>query len=141
MNINFYNSKIRKNEVNKSLGVAIVKTCSLKEGSSIEDPILYMVYDTSLMGCNYVYIPDFGRYYFITGKEIDGKTLYITCHVDVLKTYATDIKASKGTATRSNIYNKNIPDSLAMEIPQNKIQYRKLSEALTGGTYICIIGG
>lgn len=141
MNINFYNSKIRKNEVNKSLGVAIVKTCSLKEGSSIEDPILYMVYDTSLMSCNYVYIPDFGRYYFITGKEIDGKTLYITCHVDVLKTYATDIKASKGTATRSNIYNKNIPDSLAMEIPQNKIQYRKLSEALTGGTYICIIGG
>lgn len=141
MNINFYNSKIRKNEVNKSLGVAIVKTCSLKEGSSIEDPILYMVYDTSLMGCNYVYIPDFSRYYFITGKEIDGKTLYITCHVDVLKTYATDIKASKGTATRSNIYNKNIPDSLAMEIPQNKIQYRKLSEALTGDTYICIIGG
>lgn len=141
MNINFYNSKIRKNEVNKSLGVAIAKTCSLKEGSSIEDPILYMVYDTSLMSCNYVYIPDFGRYYFITGKEIDGKTLYITCHVDVLKTYSADIKASKGTATRSNIYNKNIPDSLAMEIPQNKIQYRKLSEALTGGTYICIIGG
>ena len=141
MIINFYNSKIRKNEVNKSLGVAIVKTCSLKEGFSIEDPVLYMTYDVSLMSCNYVYIPDFSRYYFITGKEIDGKTLYITCHVDVLKTYAADIKASKGTATRSNIYNKNIPDSLAMEIPQNKIQYRKLSEALTGGTYICIIGG
>ena len=141
MVVNFYNAKIRKNELNKNLGTAIVKTCSLKDGTSVEDPVLYMKHEANLFACNYVYIADFGRYYFITGKEIDGKTLYITCHVDVLKTYAADIKASKGTASRSNIYNKNIPDTMALEIPQEKIQYRKLSNALTGGTYIAVIGG
>lgn len=141
MTINFYNAKIRKNEIDKILGTPIVKTCSLKDGVSIEDPVLYIKHDASLFGCNYVYIPDFGRYYFIMGREIDGDNEYITCHVDVLKSFASDIKASKGTATRSNFYNRNIPDSMALELPQDRIQYRKLSEALTGETYIAIIGG
>ena len=141
MIINFYNSKIKKNEINKTLGNPIVKTCSLKNGSSIEDPVLYMEHDASLFACNYVYIPDFGRYYFVAGRELVEHTEYITCHVDVLKTFADDIKASKGTATRSNFYNRNIPDTMALELPQDRVQYRKLSEALTGETYIAIIGG
>lgn len=141
MIVNFYNAKIKKNEINKSLGTAIVKTCELKNGSSIEDPVLYMQHDVSLFACNYVYIPDFGRYYFISGREIAEHTEYITCHVDVLKTYANDIKASTGTATRSNYYNKDIPDNMVVEIPTDKIQYRKLSQPITGETYICIIGG
>lgn len=141
MFINFYNSKIKKNEINKTLGNPIVKTCALKNGSSIEDPVLYMEHDASLFNTNYVYIPDFGRYYFISGRELVEHTEYITCHVDVIKSFADDIKASKGTATRSNFYNKNIPDTMALEIPQERVQYRKLSEALTGQTYIVIIGG
>lgn len=141
MIINFYNAKIKKNEINKVLGSPIVKTCSLKDGVSIEDPVLYIKHDVTLFACNYVYIPDFGRYYFIRGREIDGDTEYITCHVDVLKSFESDIKSSKGTATRSNFYNKNIPDPLALSLPNNRITYRKLSPALTGNTYICIIGG
>lgn len=141
MIINFYNAKIKKNEINKSLGTPIVKTCSLKNGSSIEDPVLYMEHDAQLFQTNYVYIPDFGRYYFVSGRELVEHTEYITCHVDVLKTFADDIKASKGTATRSNFYNRNIPDSMGLELPQDRVQYRKLSEALTGETYIAIIGG
>lgn len=141
MQVNFYNAKIKKNEMNKTLGTPIVKTCALKNGSSIEDPVLYMEHDASLFNTNYVYIPDFGRYYFISGRELVEHTEYITCHVDVIKSFADDIKASKGTATRSNFYNKNIPDSMALDIPQDRVQYRKLSEALSGQTYIVIIGG
>lgn len=141
MNVYFYNAKIKKNELNKTLGTPIVKTCALKNGSSIEDPVLYMEHEASLFNTNYVYIPDFGRYYFISGRELAEHTEYITCHVDVIKTFADDIKASKGTATRSNFYNKNIPDSMALELPEDRVQYRKLSQALTGETYICIIGG
>lgn len=141
MIVNFYNSKIKKNEINKTLGTPIVKTCSVKDGITLEDPVIYMAYDTSLLGLNYAYIPDFGRYYFVTGREIDGKTIYITLHVDVLMSFKNDILTSKGTATRSNFYNRNIPDTMALNIPQDRIQYRKLSDALTGQTYIVIIGG
>ena len=141
MIVNFYNAKIKKNEINKTLGTPIVKTCSLKNGSSIEDPVLYMEHDAQLFQTNYVYIPDLGRYYFVSGRDLVEHTEYITCHVDVLKTFADDIKSSKGTATRSNFYNRNIPDSMGLELPQDRVQYRKLSEALTGETYIVIIGG
>lgn len=141
MIVNFYNVKIRKNELNKVLSSPIVKTCAVKDGITLEDPVIYMAYDSSLLGLNYAYIPDFGRYYFVTGKEIDGKTIYISLHVDVLMSFKNDILASKGTATRSNFYNRNIPDTMTLNIPQDRIQYRKLSEALTGQTYIVIIGG
>lgn len=141
MIINFYNSKIKKNEINKTLGTPIVKTCALKNGSSIEDPVLYMEHDATLFNTNYVFIPDFGRYYFISGRELVEHTEYITCHVDVLMSFKTDILASVGTATRSNFYNKNIPDKMVASLPGENIQYRILSSAFTGETYVLILGG
>lgn len=141
MNVNFYNTKIKKNELNKTLGTPIVKTCALKNGSSIEDPVLYMEHDVSLFNTNYVYIPDFGRYYFISGRELVEHTEYITCHVDVLKSFADDIKNSKGIATRSQFYNRNLADKMIIPLESEKIRYRILSSPITGGTYVAIIGG
>lgn len=141
MLINFYNAKIKKNELNKTLGTAIVKTCSLKNGSSVEDPVLYLEYDASLLNYNYVYIPDFGRYYFVVDKEVVEHTIYITLHVDVLVSFKSDILSSIGTATRSNFYNKNIPDKMVASLPGENIQYRTLSSAFTGETYVLILGG
>ena len=141
MNVSFYNVKIKKNEINKTLGTGVVKSCSVKDGMSVEDPVLYMSYDASLMSYNYIYISDFGRYYFITGREIDGKTLYITCHVDVLTSFKSDILSSVGTASRSNFYNKNIPDKMVASLPGENVQYRTLSSAFTGETYVLILGG
>ena len=141
MQVNFYNAKIKKNELNKNLGTAIVKTCALKNGSSIEDPVLYMEHDASLFQTNYVYIPDFGRYYFISGRELVEHTEYITCHVDVLKTFASDILNSKGIATRSQFYNRNLADKMIIPLESEKIRYRILSSQITGGTYVAIIGG
>lgn len=141
MIVNFYNAKIKKNELDKTLGTATVKSCELKNGSSIEDPVLYMTHDADLFAMNYVYIPDFGRYYFISGREIAEHTEYITCHVDVLKTYANDIKNSNGIATRSQYYNRNLADKMIIPLESEKIRYRILSSAITGGTYVAIIGG
>jgi len=141
MQINFYNAKIKNNELNKTLGNAIVKTCSLKNGSSVEDPVLYLEYESSLLIYNYVYIPDFGRYYFVVDKEVVEHTVYFTLHVDVLMSFKNDILSSIGTATRSNFYNKNIPDKMVASLPGENIQYRTLSSAFTGETYVLIVGG
>ena len=141
MNVNFYNMKLKKNELNKVLNTPIVKACSVKDGITLEDPVLYLGYDATLLTYNYVYIPDFQRYYFVTGREIDGKTIYISLHVDVLASFKNDILASTGTATRSNFYNKNIPDKMVASLPGENIQYRTLSSAFTGETYVLILGG
>ena len=141
MTVNFYNFKTRKNELNKVLPSPVVKNCTVKDGITLEDPVIYMAYDSSLLSMNYAYIPDFGRYYFVTGREVDGKTLYISLHVDVLMSFKNDILASTGTATRSNFYNKNIPDKMVASLPGENVQYRTLSSAFTGETYVLILGG
>ena len=135
MTVNFYNMKFKKNELNKVLNTPIVKTCSVKDGITLEDPVLYLEYNTALLAYDYVYIPDFQRYYFVTGREIDGKTLYISLHVDVLMSFKNDIMSSVGTATRSNFYNKNIPDKMVASLPGENIQYRTLSSAVNGWYY------
>lgn len=141
MTVNFYNMKLKKNELNKVLNTPIVKACSVKDGITLEDPVLYLGYDSTLLTYNYVYIPEFNRYYFVTGREIDGQTMYISLHVDVLASFKNDILASTGTATRSNFYNKNIPDKMVASLPGENIQYRTLSSAFTGETYVLILGG
>ena len=138
---NFYTVKFRKNEINKQLNTPVPVTCSLKDDASLEDPVIYLTYNASLLQANYVYISDFNRYYFITGREISGKTMYLTLHVDVLMSFKSDILASVGTATRSNFYNKNIPDKMVASLPGENIQYRTLSSAFTGETYVLILGG
>lgn len=141
MTVDFYNMKLKKNELNKVLNTPIVKACSVKDGITLEDPVLYLGYDATLLTYNYVYIPDFQRYYFVTGREIDGQTMYISLHVDVLTSFKNDILASTGTATRSNFYNKNIPDKMVASLPGENIQYRTLSSAFSGETYVLILGG
>lgn len=141
MNVNFYNMKFKKNELNKVLNTPIVKACSVKDGITLEDPVLCLGYDATLPTYNYVYIPDFQRYYFVTGRKIDGKTMYISLHVDGLMSFKNDIMSSVGTATRSNFYNKNIPDKMVASLPGENIQYRTLSSAFSGETYVLILGG
>lgn len=56
---------------------------------------------------NYLYLKDFNRYYFIVSRKILANGLIqIGCKVDVLKTYATTVKASSGVVTRNTNYNK-----------------------------------
>lgn len=141
MTVSLYSVSINPIVVNKELGTGTDKTCTIKDNLDVLNPVIELDFDASILSKNYMYIADLGRYYFITNIEIVNHTIIIAGHVDVLKTYGSQIKAGNCTATRSNFSNKNIPESLALKIPQNKIQYRKLSEALTGSTYICIIGG
>lgn len=92
--------------------------------------------------CNYVYIVELGRYYFVTDKQgLTATHIILSLENDLRYNFLNTIRNSDVTATRSNMYNKNIPDTMALNIPQEKITYRKLSEALTGENYILVVGG
>lgn len=141
MVVKLYQVSINPIVLNKTLGTATDKTCTIKDNLNVTDPVIELDFDSSILSKNYMYISDLGRYYFIRNIEIINHVIVITGHVDVLKTYGSQIRSGNCTATRSNFYNKNIPESLALSLPNDKISYRKLSPALTGDTYICIIGG
>lgn len=141
MNVTFYNANFNRKRVVKTLPSGTIITASLKDSCDLHDPVIRLVHDASHMHFNYAYVPDFGRYYYVDPPELDGKEDVFYLHVDVLMSFANDIKGSVGIATRSQYYNKNIADSLVVPLESEKIRYRKLSAAITGGTYVAIIGG
>lgn len=141
MTVTFYQLSINPIVLNKSLGTGTDKTCVVKDNLDVLNPVFELDFDASILSKNYMYVADLGRYYFITSIEILNHVIIVRGHVDVLKTYNAQIRSGKCTATRSNKKNLTIPDTMVISLPTEKIQYRKLSGEITGGTYVLILGG
>ena len=80
------------------------KTVYLTDFENILSPTVCLDYDSAVLssGFNYVYIPDFKRYYYIAGLSCDdGKRIYLNLSVDVLNTYKTGILAAPVNVIRS----------------------------------------
>ena len=95
MTITFYKISDDRRQVSKTLNnTTKIKdsTGRLKTDCSVMDPIIEMSYDVDLLQCNYMYIPEFSRYYFINKIEVGAQRMYLTAHVDVLQTYAASIR-------------------------------------------------
>lgn len=83
-----------------AIGTAI--TAEPTDDCSVITPRLILTYDSSRLACNYFYISDFGRYYFVTGMTVmPGGLIDLTGKIDVLKTYADGIKNCTAVITRS----------------------------------------
>ena len=74
----------------------------LREGSSIINPEIEVEAPlSSLVSANYLIIPSFGRRYFIKNiTSLFEPLSLISCHVDVLSSFAEEIKANKGIVHR-----------------------------------------
>ena len=87
-------------------------TCMLKEGSSIINPVL--IFERANVGhtYNYVYISDFGRYYFVNDIVYENARIYYYCSVDVLATYKSTIGSSTAYVLRAaHAYNEYVIDN------------------------------
>lgn len=102
MNAILYNYNGPANTINKTLGDGATIAISLRgDFCSLIDPVF--VVRLSKFDYNYIHVPEFNRYYFVTGTKIlpSGK-IEIRCHVDVLKTYSAKINTATATAISSN---------------------------------------
>lgn len=94
-------------KVDKTFENARNTTVNLKNPCSLESPVFVLDYSTTVMGCNYIYFPDWGRYYYIDDIQVaPGKKLELYCSVDVLKSFSDEIKACTGCVTRSESIGK-----------------------------------
>ena len=101
------------NKVTKSTTTIDTISGELKESSSLIDPVIKLRYSVGpITRCNYVSIPKFERLYFVTDiTVICSYLIEISCHCDVLSTYAAAIKACKGIVRRQeNKWNLYIDD-------------------------------
>lgn len=128
MDIVLYSNNSDTKVLNKSLtALGTITGVRLKEYTSIIAPVLLLTKSADVIAANYVYIPEFGRYYYITNLEYQTNDLVsLTLAVDVLYSFRAAILASEITAIRSsNKYNRYLPDdrqaTLTTSIVQTKL--------------------
>ena len=113
MNITFYKNLSEKNHLDKNITAMGTISGTLREECSVINPIIKIESFTgfNLSQCNYAYIPNFGRYYFIENIKCIGKLYEIQMHVDVLSTYKKAIRNNQAVISRQqNNYNLYLQD-------------------------------
>ena len=114
-----------KNVVDKRLTTLSTIEGVLKDPTSIMNPVI-RIQGTLPTNCNYLYIQDFGRYYYVTDvRSIHNNIYEISAHVDVLKTYASQIRGCSGIIARQQAaWNMYIDDGVftLYQNPQFKIE-------------------
>ena len=102
-----------ENRIDKSATFTYELTGNFRENVSVLDPVVVVESTSNLSGCNYAYITEFGRYYYIRDIIILGAKLYeLHLHVDVLKTYETQIIAAPSIISKSaNTFNLYLNDT------------------------------
>lgn len=92
MEIKLYKTSSPRKKLVKELTDGITLVGTLRAQSSVMSPT-FTVQDTAVVGYNYCYIPDFGRWYYINGIDALRSNLYeLSLGIDVLMTYAAQIR-------------------------------------------------
>lgn len=110
MTIDFCTTADPLNKITKSLSAGVSKTGTLKDPTNVIDPVVLVEFDPT--GYNYANISAFGRYYFIRDiRNVSNYLWEVHMHVDVLMSYAAQIKASQCiVAKNENRYNLYLND-------------------------------
>ena len=136
MTINTFNNSSPNNKVIKNLTAVAELTGYLREGTSLENPVVTIESD-SVPSFNYAEIPDFNRKYFVTTiRSVTTKIWEIHMHCDVLSTYWSSISTSECLVDRSET--KRTADLVDSELwctADSLYGVKKFSQQpLTGGT-------
>lgn len=143
MNIKFYTNLSEKNAVNKNITLLNDFTGTLREESSIIDPVFTITSLSSLATCNYAYIPDFGRYYFINNIKCLRNNYYqVSMHVDVLMTYKNQILANSAIIERNETqYDLKINDGLFKTQQNPRIAQFEFPNGFTNWDFVLAVAG
>lgn len=94
MEIKLFKTLSPRKKLVKELTDGITLTGTLRSQSSVMSPSL-QIQDIAVIGYNYCYIPDFGRYYYINDINALRANLFeLSLGIDVLMTYALEIRGN-----------------------------------------------
>lgn len=130
------------NVLNKSLTTLSTITGTLKDKTSIINPVI-TVEGAIPTNCNYFYIPNFGRYYYINDISSVHNNIYeISGHVDVLKTYNSQIRGCRGIVARQQTqYNLYIDDGSLKVYSNPTFKTMKFPNGFTTQEFVLAVAG
>lgn len=103
MNISFGVTTSEKRQLDKTVSYSVNLSGTLRNETNVVNPTILVEANVStLAACNYMSIPVFGRFYFITDiRSISDKLCEVSGHCDVLSTYKAGIRANNAIVGRS----------------------------------------
>ena len=136
-NVVLMNNTDPTNKITKSPSTVSTLTGTLKDSSSIIDPVILIQRD-SPVGFNYCYIQTFNRYYFVNDVIIvKNGLLEIHCHVDVLMSFKNEILAQRALVSRNaKNWNLYINDNNFLSYSNTKLVTKKFTTGFGGSSYI-----
>lgn len=143
MNITLYKNTSERERVSKTLSAPISMTGTLRGECSILRPVILCEKTQNLAQYNYMYIPDFGRYYYIEIESVNNKLWRITGKVDVLMTYAAGIKKQTAIIERQeNKWNLYLRDPSFVTLNKQQVQTFKFPKSFDGKShYVLVLSG
>ena len=145
MTIKLYHNDSDKRTVNKTLtnegsltGATIIDdTTILQPRLRVRDNGIIMVQ------YNYCYIADFKRYYYITNITVSNGYIIIDCKVDVLMSYANEIKACTGVIARQEkVWSGYLDDSENYTNQYNNVSLKAFNSPFSKTlSYILLVNG
>lgn len=147
MTITFYNNSSDPRIVRKNLStIATYNNVQVTADMGIESPTILINMFSGIQNCNYCYISEFGRYYYLSPNVVNGNQVTFSGEVDVLMSFYNRFSSSDCIAERSsNAANNELEDKMLPFKSRPKYIYRKLSTGFkpssSGGCYILTLGG
>lgn len=142
MTITLYNNSSPPNFVNKTIVQVDSMEGTLRSPTSILDPVV-TIERSNPVGFNYAYIPEFNRYYYVTGISSEtNRLIAIGMHVDVLMTYKTEIANMDAIIKRQeNQYNLYLDDGIFKAYQNTKHKLIRFPNGFTEFSYILALAG
>lgn len=132
------------NKVTKSVDNIMTVSGTLKEETSIIDPIIKIECNIAdVKGCNYISVPEFGRSYFVNNiRSIRNGLVEFSCHVDVLSSFADGIRSNSAIVKRQeNSWNMYLNDG-SFKVYQNPMVLTKaFPSGFTTQEFILAVAG
>ena len=138
---------------NKSEKIALTKDLTtileitsavLKEETSIIDPSFIIEAElSSIAEVNYITVASFRRSYFVLNmRSITNDLVELNCHVDVLSSFASEIKANKGIVYRQeNKWNLYLNDGVIQAYQNPIVTTQAFPKGFTESNYVLVCAG
>lgn len=112
LSVQLMNNSSPVEKIGKTLSAGNTYNCALKDDTSVLDPVIIIQTSDNIYTYNYMYISDFGRYYFINDiVSLNNNRWMIKAHVDVLETYKANILNNNAVIKRQeNLFNLYLDD-------------------------------
>lgn len=133
-----------KEQLDKNLSTLASVSGTLKESTSIINPVIKIQCDVSdFANCNYMYIPEFDRFYFVTDiTSVSDTIAEFSGHVDVLTTYKDQIRNNSAIVRRQeNSWNLYLNDG-SFKVYQNPMVLTKsFPNGFTAHEFVLAVAG